>query len=261
MRHQRVLGLVAALLTTICLAPDAFAQKIRSFGTQAEQTYGTSVDTSAVNQAQGQTGQTTAPQVNVPPAQEQAQQQQQPGAEGDAGQVQLEPSYVTVFNPGGAQAPLPVDLTPEKMYSGIIPGTRDEVSHLQRARERGQDFSNQNRLTWVGFHARDDVTRVFFQTAREAEYDVGEEGGAIVVTFRNTVVSAYNFRRFIDTTFFNRNVTRVDVERVNRDTVRARIQLRQYEQPDIDRSGNYLYLDFSGQAMEGANASASAASQ
>ncbi len=252
MRTSGGLTIAFALSSLMLVSSVASAQVIRTYGDKAEAQYGTPQSTApstTVNAAQGQ----VAPvQTAAPPATADGQQAAT-GGEGAEGQQEVEPSYVTVFNPGGAQAPLPVDLTPEKMYSGIIPGTRDEVSHLNDAIEKGQDRSNKNRLTWVGFHARDDVTRVFFQTAREADYDLGEENGAVTITFNNTVVSAYNFRRFVDSSFFDRNVTRVEVNRVDKNTVKATIMLRQYERPDIDRNGKYLYVDFSGQKMAAQN--------
>ena len=246
MRNSRAAGFIVSFLVVTTFASTAFAQKIRTYGEQAEQTYGTSTNTNAVDMASGQTGASTVTTVNTQ-AQPQAQgQDQQPaGAEGAEGETTIQPSYVTVFQPGGAQGALPINLTPDKMYSGIIPGTRDEMTQFSEARERGSDSSNPNRILWVGFDPRDDVTRVFFQTARDADYEVGEADGAVTVTFSNTRVAAYNFRRFIDTSFFNRNVERIDIEKVGKNSVRAKIKLRQFERPDVDRSGNYLYLDFS----------------
>jgi len=137
------------------------------------------------------------------------------------------------------------------MYRGVIPGTRDEVSHLVKAREKAEDRSNRNEVTWVGFQAKDSATRVFFQTGRESNYDLGQSGQALTVTFNDTILAASNFGRFIDTSYFDRNVTRIEVKQVNRDTVVATISMRDYEQPNVDRSGNYLYLDFSGARVTG----------
>jgi len=253
MRHLRVISFALTLLAVTAFAFPAFAQKIRSYGTEAEQTYGTSADTSAVDAAQGQTGAAKVTTVDTSAT--------APAGEAGEGTNEVEPSYVTVFKPGGAQAPLPVDLTPDKMYSGIIPGTRDEVSQFQKARQRGENSSNRNRIIWIGFHAKDDVTRVFIQTARPADYTIGEENGAVTVTFDDTQVSAYNFRRFMDTSFFDRNVTRIETQRAGRNTVVAKIMLRSYERPDVDRSGNYVYLDFSGTKMGSENASSGSSAE
>lgn len=248
MRTARLTGIITAALSVFLLSHPAFAQKIRSYGGDAEKTYGTSYQGSQAQQttqtAQGQQpSNALLPTGNQQQAQGQQQGEQQQGADGE---TELQPSYVTVFRPGGAQAPLPVDLTPEKMYRGVIPGTRDEVTHLTDARQEGADRSNRNRVTWIGFQARDESTRIFVQTAREADYTLGEgEEGSVTLTFNDTRLSARNFGRFVDTSFFDRNVTRIEVDQVDKTTVVATISLRQYERPDVDRNGNYLYLDFS----------------
>jgi hypothetical protein len=238
MRSVRAVG-VLTVFAVVSFSADAFAQKIRNYGDQAVETYGTQegAPDRAVEAAQGQQ---QAPQVTAPQAQGQQGGQQQ-GQETQ----ELQPSYVTVFRPGGAQAPLPVDLSPDKMYRGIIPGTRDEVSHLTKAQEKGSQSGNVNYVTWVGFQANDDSTRVFFQTAREADYSIGQgEEGAVTVTFNDARLSARNFGRFVDTSFFDRNVTQIRLKQVDKRTVVATISLQQYESPDVDRNGNYLYLDF-----------------
>lgn len=252
MRNLRAAGFIFSFLVVTAFASTAFAQKIRTYNTEAEQTYGTSTDTTATDMASGQTGATTVT-VNAQGQPQQAQGQQPAAGEGEAGESEIEPSYVTVFSPGGAQGALPINLTPDKMYSGIIPGTRDEVTQFSEARQKGADSSNPNRILWVGFDAREDKTRVFFQTARDAEYEVGEQDGQVTVTFNNTQVAAYNFRRFIDASFFNRNVERIEMQKVGRNKVVAKIKLRQFERPDVDRSGNYLYLDFSNGTSQAAN--------
>lgn len=241
MRNVRFIAFAASFLVVVLASQQAFAQKIRTYGADAEAQYGTNQDTSAVKTASGQTGGTKVTKVTAG--------DQKAAADGKEGTAEDgtpdDTSYVTVFQPGGANAPLPVDLTPDKMYRGVIPGTRDEVSHLIKAREKAADRSNRNAVTWVGFQANDKSTRVFFQTGRESNYDLGQADGAVTVTFNDTRLSARNFGRFIDTSFFNRNVTRIEVKQVDKSTVVATISLRRSEQPDVDRSGNYLYLDFS----------------
>lgn len=241
MRSLRTVGIVTVFVVT-CWSANASAQKIRNYGDQAVDTYGSQEGTAPDRAVQSAQGQQQAPQVKTAQGQQQGGQKQ--GGEQQGGQ-ELEPSYVTVFRPGGSQAPLPVDLSPEKMYRGIIPGTRDEVSHLTKAREKGAESGHVNYVTWVGFQANDDSTRVFFQTARNADYTVGQgEEGAVTVTFNDARLSASNFGRFIDASFFDRNVTRVELNQVDKKTVVATISLRQSARPDVDRSGNYLYLDF-----------------
>ena len=246
MRTRRLIAFILPFAAVGLVSSQASAQKIRTYGAQAEAQYGNQQGSTSVST--GANTNTQAPTVSTPAT---AQAQGEPAAQGEgADQAVDTTSYVTVFKPGGASAPLPVDLTPDKMYRGVIPGTRDEVDHLVEAREKSSTRRNRNQVTWVGFQANESSTRVFFQTGRESSYDLGQDGGSITVTFNDTRLAARNFGRFIDTSFFKRNVTRVDVKQVNKTTVVATIQLRQFEQPDVDRNGNYLYLDFSGNKME-----------
>ncbi len=238
MRYVRFITFVSTFAVIALASQQAFAQKIRTYGAEAEAAYGAP-----------QAAPAAAPAAAQPAA-------AAPAADGEA--PPDDTSVITVFKPGGSNAPLPVDLSPDKMYRGVIPGTRDEVSHLTKARDKASDRSNRNAVTWVGFQANPNATRVFFQTGRESSYDLSEAGGALKVTFSDTKLSARNFGRFIDTSFFNRNVTRIEVKQVNKTTVVATISLRQFEQPDVDRNGNYLYLDFSGATSSAAASDASA---
>lgn len=230
MRGLALFGSSSVLLVSLLVSSSASAQQIRNYSSQAEATYGGGSSGTAVDAPAGATAAADGGGT--------ASQQSAGGGEGEGG-VSLE-SHVTVFRGGGASAPLPVDLTPEKMYRGIIPGTRDEVLHLTKAREQ----SGSNQIVWVGFQPRDNSTRVFFQTTQNADYSVGEDNGMITVTFSGTKLAAGNFARFIDTSFFNRNVTRIEVEKVDRSTVVAKISLRSFARPDVDRSGGYITLDF-----------------
>lgn len=263
MHYARFIAFASTLTVATLASQQAFAQKIRTYGDEAEATYGTQQGATALQQASGQTGASVnVTRVDTTPgaqAQEAAAGQQSQGQEGAGDGTPDDYSYVTVFQPGGANAPLPVDLTPDKMYRGVIPGTRDEVSHLNRAKEKASDRSNRNQVTWVGFQANPESTRVFFQTGRESNYDVGQSADGLTVTFSDTRLSAGNFGRFIDTSFFNRNVTRIDVKQVDRTTVVATISLRTSERPNVDRRGNYLYLDFSGEAVASADDATDAA--
>lgn len=254
MHTVRFIAFASAFTIVALASQEAFAQKIRSYGDQAEAQYGGGQTGAAVNAASGQTGATGATNVTKVDSAAATQGQQGAQQQGKDGEGKADvTSYVTVFQPGGSNAPLPVDLTPDKMYRGVIPGTRDEVSHLTKAAQKASDRNNRNAVTWVGFQANESATRVFFQTGRESNYDLGESDGALTVTFNDTRLSASNFRRFIDTSFFNRNVTRIEVKQANRTTVVATISLRNFEQPDVDRNGNYLYLDFSSSEMKSEN--------
>jgi hypothetical protein len=161
--------------------------------------------------------------------------------EGEAGK-EGEPSYSDVVQFQGGQNNVPatqLNLKPEEMYHGVIPGTRDSVEHLEKAAQQ----KGANQLVWVGFQPRENSTRVFFQTTREANYTMSAEGTTVVLTFSDTKLAAKNFGRFVDTSFFNRNVTRIESIKKGKD-VEIRISLRQAERPQVNTTDRYVYLEF-----------------
>lgn len=220
----------------------ASAQTIRSYGTEAEQQYG--------NQGQFQyPGAPAQPQTVTAPQQTAQSGQPAQQASGEEGEKKEEyTSGVTHLYGGGApNQPLPKDLPQEQMYRGVIPGTRDTVTHLEKAAKQGQTGTNE--LLWIGFQPREQSTRVFVQTAREADYTMGtNEAGAVVLTFSNTKLSARNFSRFIDTSFFERNVTRIESKKQGKDVV-VTISLRKAERPQVNTTDRYVYLEFSAEKM------------
>ncbi|MEZ4460371.1 MAG: hypothetical protein R3E66_11725 [bacterium] len=229
--------LLVALASVIFWSSVASAQTIRSYGDQAEATYGT--------QAQINYPGAPVPQKSAAPAADPAAT---PTADGEK---KDEPVYSGVTQMyGGSPAnnqPLPTDLTPEQMYRGVIPGTRDSVKHLEKAAIKGQ--SGANELLWIGFQPRDQSTRVFVQTAREANYDMTTEGNAVVLTFANTKLSARNFSRFIDTSFFNRNVTRIESKKKGKDVV-VTISLKNSERPQVNTTDKYVYIEFGAETVK-----------
>lgn len=139
-----------------------------------------------------------------------------------------------------------LDLKIDKLYRGVIPGTRDKVAHLSQARKKGQNTAHRNELTWLGFEPTDAYTRVFFQTARKADYQIRrkQNPAMIEITLRNTEIAARNFSRFIDTSFFGRNVQRVETTKIDASTLKITVELTNFEQPTVRESDNYIYLDF-----------------
>ena len=227
--------LVVLALTGMSAISTADAQRIRNYGSDAEKAYGVEAGT-AYNAPPGAPAAAPAKPTQQAATPEETAKED-PNAKYNTG--------ITVFQrKGGTKEELKkLELKPEEMYRGVIPGTRDEVTHLNRARQKGATGTNQ--LIWVGFQPREQSTRVFFQTAREADYTIGREGNAIVLTFNDTKLSARNFGRFIDASFFNRNVVRIESKRVGKKTVKVTIQLREAEQPRVNTTSNYVYLDFS----------------
>ena len=198
----RVMFVVA--LCTFGFASDVFAQKVRRFDQPSNS--GNSGSNSSGNT--GNTG-NVANRVYYPgeplPTGNNTQ-----AAEGGKEDVKGTPSgnYVTVFNRAyQRKRGLALNLPQEKLYRGIIPGTRDDMPHLQRARSKSG-----NRLTWIGFQPKEEGARIFIQTSQSPSFDVSDDGTTITVTLSETKIPLRNFSRFIDTTYFKRNVVRIESE-------------------------------------------------
>lgn len=246
----------AALLTILIVAfvSPASAQQIRRYG-----------DSNSGNSSNSASGQSSAsggakawyPGMPVPQqsggGEQRAASQQQGGEGGEAGaegEEKLTTSHrITIFS-GKKQSPnsprTTLDLAVDQLYRGVIPGTRDDVAHLSSAKKDGASESKTNQLTWLGFRPSDKHTRVFFQTARKADYHIRRKQNppVIEITVKNTKLSARNFSRFIDTSFFKRNVKRVEAKKVDSSTVEIIIELDKFEQPTVRQDGSYVYLDF-----------------
>lgn len=220
--------LLASLLVLCASAQPASAQQIRNYSDTAESQYGTTNVTMPGAPVKAATPTTTTPTSTTTPT----------GEAGKEGEV----SYSEVVQFQGGQNNVPasqLNLKPEEMYHGVIPGTRDSVDHLGKAAAQ----KGPNQLVWVGFQPRENSTRVFFQTTREANYTMSAEGTTILLTFSDTKLSAANFGRFVDTSFFNRNVTRIETAKKGKN-VEVRITLRQAERPQVNTTDQYVYLEF-----------------
>src|SRR5690554_3736647 len=231
---QRVL-LAGISTLTLGLASPAMAQQIHTYG---------EVPQAAAGTTQGASAQTTGA-ANMQPSGEAAGQPGESAGE-DSGEFSgvVRMSSGSRFNNLGARETL--DLTLDKLYRGVIPGMRDTVAHLSKAQTKGQNQANRNELTWLGFEPTDDYTRVFFQTARKADYNIlrKQNPAQIEVTLSNTEIAARNFGRFIDTRYFGRNVRRVEATQLNASTLKIIIELEKFAQPTVRESDNYIYLDF-----------------
>lgn len=234
---------LGTFLIMCSLGLDANAQTIRTYGDKAEAQYGSS--SSGPTALPG----APAPRVSAPAKVNTPQgEAQQTGEESGEGEPDYE-SPVTVFRrSGGSQKELEkLDLKPEEMYRGVIPGTRDEVDHLDSVKKTTRGA---NQLTWIGFQPRDQSTRVFLQTVSEPVYEVSNQGSTVVLTLSNTKLSARNFSRFIDTTYFDRIVDRIESKQIDRTTVQVTVQLKKSESPRVNATSNYVYLDFTSEKME-----------
>lgn len=222
------LALVAVHVLALSLgANEAFAQRINSYG--------------AVDAApKAASAPAASPGAGAAPA---------AGAAGQTAAASPESYVVKIYDGGKASAPAQaapeVDTPKEwpKMYRGIIPGQRDEISHLRDARRSGTAARKPNQLTWVGFVPGDNTTRVFVQGARTPEFNVVREGNALIVTISNARIPTRNFSRSIDASFFERAVQRIETRQTKRD-VQVRIELREGQDPTISGENGYVYFDF-----------------
>ncbi len=139
-----------------------------------------------------------------------------------------------------------LSLSPNELYSGVIPGTRDRPEHLERAHVAGMNTSAPNQLTWIGFAPEATRTRVFLQSARKPDYEItrSDDGKTFTVTFANTRLPERNFSRQIDTSFFKRPVQRILAAQQKGGTVQVMIKLDKGQEPTIVRDGAYLFIDF-----------------
>jgi hypothetical protein len=238
------------LYASLAWTPEASAQEIRRYGEQEGDSSGGSGGSQQRPYYPGQ----PMPQTQNQGGQAQGNQQSQSAeGEGDGeGQQEAESYEIRMFNPGGGTQKKTKasekrrSSKPEALYQGIIPGTRDIVEHLKDAIRENDQKQGPNLLTWIGFQADDNRSRVFIQTARQPSYQVErrKDGRRVVVILQDTEITTENFRREIDASYFDRNVRYLEAKSVDDTTVEVRIDLRNGESPKISTDEGYLYLDF-----------------
>lgn len=250
MRLIRHLAATAFLtLLIVAFVSPASAQTIRKYGDSDSGSTSGSQSSSGNSSGRAWYPGMPAPQQSSGGGEQQAAPQQA-ADQGAEGEEQAVTSHrITIFSgkKNGANSPrTTLDLTLDQLYRGVIPGTRDKVAHLSRASESGADANKPNMLTWLGFRPTDKHTRVFFQTARKADYHIRrkQDPPVVEIIIKNTQISASNFSRFIDTSYFKRNVKRVEAKKTDSTTVELTIELDKFEQPTVRQEGNYVYLDF-----------------
>ncbi|MFW5966348.1 MAG: AMIN domain-containing protein [Persicimonas sp.] len=248
----RCASLAIVVLVGIALGTNAPAQEIRSYGDDGDSSQSGDDSGGSGERGGGWVPGQPEPEQSEGESEEQQTQQKEEEADGE-GEGKDEdaptPSHrVSMYggSGGGAQGdselPSTLDMTIDQLYRGVIPGSRDEVAHLKSAHDDG----GPNKLTWLGFRPTDDETRIFFQTAREAQYDLDEDRdeARIELTLDDTQIASRNFQRFIDTSYFERNVERVEAREGNDGEVVITIELDSFEAPQIETEGNYVYLKF-----------------
>jgi hypothetical protein len=252
---------LTAISSLVLFTSPVFAQEIRRYGDQG----GGSSSSSSGGGGGGGSGRMTYP--GAPRPQSQGNQGNQGNQQNNARQQkkqqegegeEISESYaIKIHEPGnrfdqqqndqeGEEQPDMFDQPADKIYRGVIPGARDQVDHLEQEAS-GASGSSLNRLTWIGFQPKDDKSRIFLQFARSPEYSVSrrDDGKTIAVKLDRTQVAAGNFRRQIDTRFFERAIRRIDTEVTGSETVELLIRLEEQKSPSIETDGNYLYVDFS----------------
>lgn len=251
MRHfGRCASIAVVVLFGVALSADVDAQEIRNYGDDGESSQGGDDSGGGSGERGGGwvPGQ-PEPKQSEGESEEQPRQQREE-AEGEGEEEEgLAPSHrVSMYGgkspgAGGEEMPSTLDMTMDQLYRGIIPGKRDELPHLHGAKDPD---GSPNKLTWLGFRPTDDETRIFFQTAGEPEYDVDEdrENGRIELTLSNTRIGSSNFQRFIDTSYFERNVKRVEARETDGGQVVITIELSSFETPRVETDGNYVHLKF-----------------
>jgi hypothetical protein len=125
----------------------------------------------------------------------------------------------------------------KEIYSGVIPGKRDEVKHIGRRAT--------SEITWIGFLPERTRTRVFIQTSGTPAYQSSRSQNKLTLTFNNSKLAAKNFSRHIDTRFHGRDVLRIDtIHKRGSKVVRIDLTLSNNAEPSIDQRGEYIYIDF-----------------
>lgn len=247
---------LTAISSLVLFTSPIFAQEVRRYGDE-----GGGSSSSGGGGGGGNNTRMTYPGAPQPQSQgnqgnrQDARQKQDQQKEGE--EEQISESYaIKIHEPGerfdqeeGDQQedqPDMFDQPADKIYRGVIPGARDQVDHLEQ--EASETSSSKlNRLTWIGFQPKDDKSRIFLQFAQSPEYSVSrrDDGKTIAVKLDRTQVAAGNFRRQIDTRFFERSIRGIDTDATGNDTVELLIRLEESKSPSVETDGNYLNVDFS----------------
>lgn len=217
--------------STLALA-DAEAQTIRN--------YSDSGTTNVQVVAPGQ----PVPQQQAAPAAEEGEARGEEGASAPVGSYRISLHGQAGTRQQQEERQRILGLEADELYRGVIPGTRDEVAHMRRAREDGARTERPNPLTWIGFQPEADRTRVFFQSPRPMQYSIQRETDGLVVVFENARIPDRNFSRFIDASYFGRTVSRIEAAQGSGQTVRVKLQLRESVEPTVRVEGEYLFLEF-----------------
>ena len=241
---------LTASTTLVMFVGSAAGQEIRTYGDQGSDSGGSGgggnqTRTVYPGQPQPQTQQSGNQQTNQQRQKQQKKNQEEGDQSMESYEIRIHEDSKSGSG-GDSRKSAKMNRPDNQMYKGIIPGDRDEVDHLKEEQESGRSRSAANRLTWIGFQPKDDKTRVFIQMSRSPDYSVSrrDDGKRVVITLDNAKVSAGNFRRDIDTSYFERALTGIKTKVVGQSTIELHIDLREAKSPTVEAKDDYLYVDF-----------------
>jgi hypothetical protein len=153
--------------------------------------------------------------------------------------------------------PAPSNVHHEGDYGGVTPEHAKNPEGKAHASRKTRAASNRLLVTWVGFQAKEGgAARVFVQLSAEATHEQKLVGDAFVVFVAGARLGQRNHGRFIDTSFFDTSIARVEGKNVpaHRGS-KAGVELTVHfkkgaaKNPDVkEETGadgkRYLFLDF-----------------
>ena len=130
-------------------------------------------------------------------------------------------------------------------YQGVVPGSPNPPP---RARVSRRD--TRTVVTWPGFQAEGQGSRIFIQTSRPVSVQESRGPSRIIYRLPNAVISTRNNRNPLVTAHFNTPVTQAYLRRAGRD-VELVILLRAEVQPNVsnapgDNGLQFVFIDFPG---------------
>jgi hypothetical protein len=115
-------------------------------------------------------------------------------------------------------APPPGDVHKEGDYGGVTPGKAPAAAEAApKKAKKPRKAPKQPTVQWVGFQDMGGGSaRVFVQLSKDAEYQQGVAGDTLVVFLPGAALGNRNNGRFIDTTFFDTRIAKIEAKKVKR---------------------------------------------
>jgi hypothetical protein len=135
----------------------------------------------------------------------------------------------------------------EGHYGGVVPG---QVRATPPGAPKKGKRARRPLVTWIGFQAQGEGARVFVQLSQNLGFDQAVVGDELVVTIRGAVLGTPTHGKFIDTSFFDTKVVRVEAKNRGK-TVELRVRFKKGAVARADArvekaadGQTYLFLDF-----------------